>query len=245
MKAGHIEDGQKRIRVYLGGEAVADSTRVKLVWEKPYYPVYYFPADDVRGDLLAPSGDTARSPGRGIAELLDVKTGDRVATDAAYRYPEPEIEGLEDLVAFRWDAVDAWFEEDEQVYVHARDPYTRIDILSSSRHVEVMIDGVTVAESHKPTILFETGLVPRFYLPQVHVRLDLLTPTDSVTHCPYKGDATYWSIRAGDETHEDIAWSYRTPHPESARIAGLISFYNERVDLRIDGELQERPSRRS
>ena len=138
--------------------------------------------------------------------------------------------------------MDAWFEEDEEVFTHPRDPYTRVDILSSTRHVRVEVDGVTIAESASPSLLFETGLPPRYYLPKTHVRLDLLTPTETVTHCPYKGQAGYWSVRAGDTVHENLAWSYRAPLPESQKVAGLIAFYNEKVELYRDGVLQERPS---
>jgi uncharacterized protein (DUF427 family) len=150
-------------------------------------------------------------------------------------------EQLRDAVRLEWDAMDAWFEEDEEVFTHARDPYTRVDILPSSRHVRIEVEGVTIAESSRPTLLFETGLPARYYLPKTHVRLDLLTATETVTHCPYKGRAEYWSLRLGDATYRDLAWSYRTPLPESQKIAGLISFYNEKVDLYVDRVLQPRP----
>ena len=138
---------------------------------------------------------------------------------------------LRDHVRIDWDQMDEWLEEDEPVYVHARSPYTRVDILNSSRHVEVAVDGVVVADSHQPRILFETGLVPRFYLPMADVRLDLLTPTTSTTRCPYKGTATYWSVGQ----HRDIAWCYRAPLPESQKVAGLICFYQERAAIVVDG----------
>jgi uncharacterized protein (DUF427 family) len=145
------------------------------------------------------------------------------------------------LIAFRWSAMDHWFEEDEEVYVHARDPRTRVDILPSSRAVRVEVDGVTVATSSHPTLLFETGLPTRYYFAKTDVRLDLLVATAKVTACPYKGTARYWSVRAGDAVHPDLAWAYDSPLPESVRIAGLVCFYNERVDLTVDGERQERP----
>jgi uncharacterized protein (DUF427 family) len=204
-----IERGAKRVRAYLGGRLVADTTRPILVWEVPYYPTYYIPAEDVRTDLVE-------------AEVAAL----------------PE---LEDAVRLEWDAMDAWFEEDEQVFTHPRDPYTRVDILPSSRHVRIEVDGVTVAESDKPTLLFETGLPVRYYLPKPQVRMDLLVPTDSVSHCPYKGQAAWWSVRTGDDVHADLAWSYRTPLPESQKIAGLVAFYNEKADIHVDGVLQERP----
>jgi uncharacterized protein (DUF427 family) len=235
-----VERGAKWVRAYLGGELVADTTRPLLVWEKPYYPAYYFPIDDVRVDLLEEDGVT-HSPSRGDGRTFTIRAGGKEAPAAALRYDDPPFEQLRDAIRLEWGAMDAWFEEDEQVFTHPRDPYTRVDILPSSRHVRVEVDGVTIAETSKPTLLFETGLPARYYIPKTHVRMDLLTPTDSVTHCPYKGQAAYWSVRAGDTVHEDLAWSYRTPLPESQKIAGLISFYNEKVDIYVDGELQQRP----
>jgi uncharacterized protein (DUF427 family) len=237
-----VEHGAKRVRAYVDGELVADTTHPLLVWEKPYYPAYYIPIDDVRMELLEADGDFVHSPSRGNGRTFTLRAGGKEVATAAMRYEESPLEELRDAVRLDWDAVDAWFEEDEQVFTHPRDPYTRIDILPSSRHVRVEVDGVTIAESAKPTLLFETGLPTRYYLPKTHVRLGLLTPTDTVSHCPYKGQAEYWSVRAGEKDHADLAWSYRTPLPESQRMAGLISFYNEKVDIFVDGVLQERPS---
>ncbi len=236
-----VEHGAKRVRAFLGGEAVADTTAPLLVWEKPYYPTYYFPLRDVRTELLEPDGEVVRSPSRGDGATYTVRAGGKEARAAALRYETSPFEELREAVRLEWNAMDAWFEEDEEVFTHPRDPYTRIDVLQSSRHVRVEVDGVAIAESAKPTLLFETGLPVRYYLPKTHVRMDLLTHTDTVTHCPYKGQAEYWSVRAGDAVHPDLAWSYRAPFPESQKIAGLISFYNEKVDLYVDGALQERP----
>jgi uncharacterized protein (DUF427 family) len=236
-----VEDGPKRVRTYLGGELIADTTHVKLVWEAPYYPTYYFPQEDVRMELLAPTGRSEHSPSRGEAQYFTVKGGNRQAEDAALHYPDSPIDELRGLIRFDWGAMDGWFEEDEEVFVHPRDPNTRVDILHSSRHVEVVVNGVKIADTHKPTLLFETGLPTRYYLPKVDVRTDLLTPTDSQSGCPYKGFARYWSVDADGKTLEDLAWSYPTPLPESTKIAGLVSFYNEKVDLIVDGERQERP----
>ncbi len=236
-----VEPGAKRVRAYLGGEVVADTIHPVLVWEVPYYPAYYFPASDVRIEMLEPDGDVAHSPSRGDGHTYTVAAGGKRAPGAAVRYEESPIPELRNLIRLDWDAMDAWFEEDEEVFTHPRDPYTRIDILPSSRHVRVEIDGVTVAESSSPTLLFETGLPTRYYLPKTHVRLDLLTHTDSETHCPYKGEAEYWSVGTGDTVHEDIAWSYPTPLPESLGIAGHIAFYDEKVDVYVDGVRQERP----
>lgn len=239
-----VEQGQKRIRTYLGGELVADTTRPILVWEKPYYPTYYFPAADVRTELLSADGGVAHSPSRGDGHTFTVEAGGRSEPGAALRLEQSPFEELRDTIRLDWVAMDEWFEEDEQVFAHPRDPYTRVDILPSSRHVRVEVDGVTIAESPKPTIVFETNLPARYYLPRTHVRMELLTATDTASHCPYKGEAEYWSAQAGGTVHDDIAWSYRTPLPESQKIAGLISFYTERVDLYVDGVLQDRPSSR-
>lgn len=233
------ERSKKRVRAYLGGELVADTTRPALVWEVPYYPTYYFPAEDVRSEVLEPDGGVAHSPSRGDGRTFTVRAGGKEAPGAALRYEDSPIEELRDLIRLDWDAMDSWFEEDEEVFTHPRDPHTRVDILPSSRLVRVELDGVTIAESSSPWLLFETGLPVRYYLPKTHVRMDLLTPTDTVTHCPYKGQAEYWSVRTRETVYEDLAWSYRTPLPESQRIAGLVSFYNDKVDLYVDGVLQE------
>jgi uncharacterized protein (DUF427 family) len=237
-----IERGAKRVRAYLGGELVADTTRPLLVWEAPYYPTYYFPASDVRADLLQPGDEVAHSPSRGDGRTFTIRAGAEEAPGAALRYEESPLEELRGAIRLEWGAMDAWFEEDEQVFTHPRDPYTRVDILPSSRHVRVEVEGVTIAESTKPTLLFETGLPARYYLPRTHVRMELLEATDTASHCPYKGQAEYWLVRADDTIHADLAWSYRTPLPESQKIAGLIAFYNEKVDLHVDGVRQERPS---
>jgi uncharacterized protein (DUF427 family) len=236
-----VERGAKRVRAYLGGELVVDTIRPLLVWEVPYYPAYYFEAEDVRAELLEESGSEAHSPSRGDARILTVKTKARKAPGGALRYDSSPLGEIEGLIRLDWDAMDEWFEEDEQVFTHPRDPYTRVDVLHSSRHVRVEVDGIAVAESSKPTLLFETGLPARYYLPKTHVRIGLLTPTDSVSHCPYKGQAEYWSVRTDNGVQEDLAWSYRTPLAETQKIAGLVSFYNEKVDLYVDGVLQERP----
>jgi uncharacterized protein (DUF427 family) len=236
-----VERGAKRVRAFLGGEVVADTGRPLLVWEVPYYPTYYFPLADVCAELQ-PDGGSVHSPSRGDARRFTVLAGGREAPGAALRYAESPIEGLRDLIRLDWHAMDAWFEEDEEVYTHPRDPYTRVDILASSRQVRVEVGGATIAESASARLLFETGLPVRYYLPKTHVRLERLIPSETVSHCPYKGRAEYWSVRAPDGVHDDLAWSYRTPLPESEKVAGLIAFYNEKLDIYVDGVLQERPS---
>jgi len=238
--AVRVEQGAKRVRIYLAGRLVADTRRPFLVWEIPYYPAYYLPLADVVAEL-EPIGKTAHSPSRGEAQIFDVRVEGATAESAAMRYPDSPLEKLRDLVRFDWNAMDEWLEEDEPVYVHPRDPYTRVDILASSRHVRVAVDGVTVADSVRPRILFETGLPPRYYLPLSDIRAELLIPSDTQTRCPYKGTAGYWSVDTGHDMHRDLVWIYRAPLPESQKIAGLACFYNEKVDIYLDGELQERP----
>jgi uncharacterized protein (DUF427 family) len=238
-----VERSPKRIRTYLGGALVADTLAARLVWEIPYYPVYYLPLADVRAELV----DTglvermSRTARLGDAEVYDVKTAGGMAPGAARRFPAAPVEEVRGLVRFDWEAMDEWLEEDEPVYVHARSPYARVDILASSRRVQVAVNGVQVADSVRPRILFETGLPPRYYLPLTDIRLDLLRQSDTHTRCPYKGTADYWSVEVDGTRFDDYVWIYRTPVPESQKIAGLACFYNEKVDITVDGVLQERP----
>jgi uncharacterized protein (DUF427 family) len=203
----------------------------------PYYPTYYVPVDDVRAGL-AETGKTAHSPSRGQGDVLTVRTSTVEAAGAAVRYADSPIEDLRDQVRLDWEAMDAWFEEDEQIFTHVRSPYTRIDILPSSREVVVKLGDVELARTSHAHALHETGLPTRWYLPRVDVRMDLLTPSDTVTSCPYKGTTVHFNARLDAEGDEiaDIAWSYPTPLPESERIAGLMSFYPDRVSVTVDGE---------
>jgi uncharacterized protein (DUF427 family) len=230
-----VEEGGKRVRAVLGGEVVADTTRPVLVWEVPYYPAYYIPLADVRAELR-PDGGTVHSPSRGDARTFTVVAGGREAQGGAWRYEDSPIAALRGLVRFDWPAMDAWFEEDEEVFTHPRDPYTRVDILASSRHVRIEVGGATVAESTSPRLLFETGLPVRYYLPREDVRLDALKPSATTSYCAYKGEATYWSHGG-----EDVAWTYEQPLREAEPVRDLVCFWNERTDVEVDGEPQERP----
>jgi uncharacterized protein (DUF427 family) len=212
---------------------VVDSKRPLLVWEHEKYPTYFFPMKDVRMDWLEEAGQT------GSQRFWNLRVNGRQLERAAYQYlNRPELEGY---ITFRWHKMDQWFEEEEEVFVHARDPYKRVDAMPSSRRVRVVVDGVTVAETERPVLLFETTLPTRYYIPVADVHMDYLTPTDSHTRCPYKGIASYWSVSAGDKVYKDLVWSYLDPIPECPKIKGLLSFFNEKVDLYVDGELQERP----
>jgi uncharacterized protein (DUF427 family) len=238
-----FEDSPRRVRVMFGGETVADSRRVKLMHEQGHLPVYYFPGADVRMDLLEATDRTTHCPAKGDASYWSVQVGDRVAENASWGYPEPidSAPPLADYLAFYWNKMDHWYEEDEEVFVHPRDPYHRVDVLQSSRHVKVLVDGDVVAETDRPRILFETGLPPRYYIPPEDVRDDVLLPSDKETQCPYKGVASYHSVQAGGETREAVVWYYPNPIPAAADLEGHLCFFNEKVDLEVDGEAQQRP----
>jgi uncharacterized protein (DUF427 family) len=236
-----IEPADRRVRAYVAGELIADSTEPLYVWEGPNFPQWYLPVADVRTDLLVPSATEKHSSSRGEARFFTLKVDGTERVDAAWQYPDSPIEELRGYIRFRWDAIDTWLEEDEEVFVHPRSPYTRVEILPSSRPVRVEVDGVVLAETTRARVLYESGLPPRCYIPQDDVRMDRLDHTDHSSQCPYKGQAEYWSARVGDRVEENIAWSYSEPRRESDRIAGLVCFFNERVDLFVDGRLRDRP----
>lgn len=238
-----FEPSPRRVRGLLGGETVVDSRRAHLLHETGHLPVYYFPRDDVRTDLLHASEKRTHCPFKGEAAYWSVEAGGREAPEVAWHYPLPldDAPPLGDFFAFYWDALDAWYEEDEEVFVHPRDPYHRVDALESSRQVRVSVDGRVVAESARPVLLFETGLPTRYYLPREDVATDLLARSDTTTRCPYKGVASYFSLEAGGDRHEDLVWTYRDPTPTVGKIGGRLAFFNEKVDLEVDGEAQERP----
>jgi uncharacterized protein (DUF427 family) len=237
----HIELSPRRVRAYFANQVLVDSQQVLLVFETRRPPVYWFPIEDVRMDLLAPKDPAAGADSR--TRRWRSNTAGRVEENLAWNYAAPagDLAPLEGHIAFYWSAVDRWFEEDEEVFVHPRDPYTRVDTVHSSRHVRVEVDGQVVAETNRPVLLYETGLPTRYYIPKLDARMDLLEATGTVTHCPYKGTASYWSLRVGDRTYRDFVWAYPRPIPEIPKIENLLCFYNEKVDLYVDGVLQERP----
>lgn len=229
-----IEPGHKRVRAYLVGHLVVDTTRPLLVWESPYHPTYYFPTADVRAELVA-TGATEHSPSRGEGLLHDVAVADAVAAGAALTIPDSPIEELRGHVRLDWDAMTSWFEEDEEIFFTPRSPYTRLDILPSSRHVQVLAGDDVLAESTNAHVLHETGLAPRWYLPRVDVHMDRLGPGETFTYCPYKGTASYLATEI-DGQQTEVAWTYPTPLPESQRIAGLVAFDDRKVQVLVDGE---------
>ena len=234
----YFEDSPLRISAVLGGEIVVESDHAKMLHETGYLPTYYFPIEDVNQDLLEKTDHTTHCPFKGDATYWSVKADGEVAENAVWGYPEPLDSSPipADYVAIYFGAMDRWFEEDEEISVHPKDPYHRVDVRAGSRHVKVTVGGETIAESDRPKILFETGLPPRYYLPPEDVNTDLLTPSETVTHCPYKGAATYWSAEMNGKTIEDVAWSYPEPLPEAAKTEGHYCFLGDGVETEVDGE---------
>jgi uncharacterized protein (DUF427 family) len=238
----HMEPVPRRVRGMLGGRVVLDTTRALYLWEWPPYPQYYIPVDDIDAGVLVDE-DHVEKLRRGTARRLGLKTGEITRPAAGRVYTDDALPGLAGMVRLDWSALDSWFEEDEEVFVHPRNPYARVDALRSSRHVRVELEGVVLADSASPVLVFETGLPTRYYLPRVHVDFSHLRHSDTVTACPYKGRTSgYWSVEAGGTVHADLAWAYDFPTRDLLPIAGLISFYNEKVDIRLDGELLDRPT---
>ncbi|KAG2416543.1 hypothetical protein HFD88_007758 [Aspergillus terreus] len=238
--AGYSEDVARRVRVVFNGDIIVDSHTPKLVWEHPYYPVYYFPIKDITISYDCLQNETVASDGD--EAIYDLVIGGRTSPAAVTRVLKAGP--LMDHYKIGFDKADLWLEEDERMLGHPRDPYKRIQILQSSKHVRIEIDGVEVANTTRPKLLYETGLPVRKYIPFADVKWELLR--DDVgrsTSCPYKGDASYYTVRLpGREDKTGLAWWYKTPLPESTEIRGHVAFYDEKVDVWVDGEKQEKPA---
>jgi len=236
---GRIEPSPRRVRGFVGDLEVFDTTAARYVWEVPYYPQYYIPLADVRTDLLVDEGHPQRVQ-LGPSRTYALDAGGASCASAA-RVFDDDGGPVAGLVRFQWDAL-TWFEEDEQIHVHPRNPYARVDALRSHRHVVVEVGGVVLADTHSPVLLFETGLPTRYYIDRTDVRFEHLEASDTVSRCPYKGVTSgYWSVRGGDTTLADLAWTYDYPLPAVGGIAGTIAFYNEKVDITVDGSRSDRP----
>ncbi len=236
---GRIEPAPRRVRGFLGHELVFDTTAARYVWEVPYYPQYYIPLRDVVAGMLRDDEHPQRVQ-FGPSRMFSI-VGDGGAVASAARVFDAGDGVLAGFVRFEWTAL-TWFEEDEPIYGHPRSPYVRVDALRSHRHVTVTLDGVTLADTRSPVLLFETGLPTRYYIDRTDVAFEHLEPTATQTLCPYKGvTSSYWSVRVGDTVHADLAWSYETPLAAVAPIANLVAFYNEKVDITVDGVDGGRP----
>ena len=243
----HIEESPRHVRVKFGGEIIADSRHAMLLREKARTPVYYFPPGDVRAEAMRVTDHRDRCPHKGEATYSTIRVGDNVAEHAAWSYltPTTPCSAIRGCTAFRWSLMDAWYEEEEEIFVHPRDPYKRVDVLPSSRHVRVVVRGETVADTRRPHLLFETGLPTRYYIQMDDIRRELLVPSDTVTRCPYKGIASYWSVTSGNGVIHDLAWSYVDPIAECPKIRGLVCFFQEReAKIRVDGEELSKPMTR-
>jgi uncharacterized protein (DUF427 family) len=232
-----------RVRAVLAGEVVADSTRVALLHSSEALPVFWFPVDDLSAAHVVRGETTEVRPGLGRIAFHDLAVGPRTAAGAvrASVEPAPGAEFLTGHASLDWDAMDEWFVEEQLVLGHPKDPYTRIDVVPTTRHVQVSIDGIVVADSRRAKILQETSLPWRFYLPPEDVRTDLLRPSGSKSRCAYKGSASYWHARVGDRVVEDVVWAYAEPTHEAMPVRDLLCFFSERVDIDIDGVREARP----
>jgi uncharacterized protein (DUF427 family) len=239
----YVESSPKRVRALLGGQTVADSVRALLVLESGLQPVYYFPPSDVRFDMLEPSARRTTSSNTGQACSYDVRVGDRTEVDLAWCYEQPpsRVGAIKDHVAFDFQRMDHWFEEDQEVFEHPRDPYHRIDVYPSSRQVRVCLHGELLAESRRALALFESNLPVRWYLRPEDVNVRLVR-SETVTVCGYKGRSTYYSVElATGELVPDLVWCYTEPLTDGAAVKSLLCFFNERVDIDLDGQRQHRP----
>ena len=228
----------KWVRAVFNGETVADSKRALILRETRHTPVYYFPREDVRMDLAERTDEHTFCSFKGEASYWTLGVGDKSEENVMWSYETPfdEAMGMKDLVGFYWNRVDHWYEEDEEIFVHARDPHVRIDALKSSRSVRVVHKGVTLADTSRPVLLFETGHRTRYYIPTEDVAMEHLVLSSSETACPYKGTANYRSVKIGEEVIEDLVWSYADPLPECGAIKGLLCFYDEKIDdVIVDG----------
>jgi uncharacterized protein (DUF427 family) len=238
------EPSERWVRGRKGDVTVVDSRHPVLVWE-PDLPVpqYAFPREDVRTDLLHPAEHPPTGTHTGSQIFYDLHAGGAPVANAAWTFPADDLAGH---IAFEWfrrrdSGLDHWYEEEEEIFVHPRDPHKRVDALPSSRHVQVAVGGTLVADTRRPVLLFETSLPTRYYIPREDVRLDLFEPTDHRTACPYKGRAGYWNWHGEGDVPRNILWSYPDPLPAVAAVRGLLAFYNEAVDITVDGERLERP----
>lgn len=235
-----FEPAYRWVRAVKDGVTVADSKRPMLMIESRGEQDYYFPLEDVQQSLLTPSDHVEQSGYRGTKWFWHLEVNGNQVENAAWTYDSkenrPDFSGY---IAFDWHKMDHWYEELEEVFYHPRNPYHRVDYIDSSRHVEVFVDGVKVAESQRPLMVFETQIVPRIYLPEEDVDAAFLTPTDTASHCPYKGNASYYNIQINGEAIVDAAWYYPNPIPEAPRLKGKIAFWPEkdkRIKLIVDGK---------
>ena len=226
----------RRVRSMFGEETILDTRRGKLLHETGLLPQLYVPREDVRTDLMASTDKRTYCPFKGEASYWTLRVAERSAHNAVWAYSEP-LEGaawLRDHLAFYWSSLDAWLDEDEEVQGHLRDPYHRVDVRASSRRVRVRAGGAVIADTMQPKVLSETGLPNRFYIPAEDVRQECVERSAKRTVCPYKGAASYRTIRIGGELIEDAAWVYEEPLENALKVRGHLSFMAEGVEVDLD-----------
>ncbi|KAF2424498.1 DUF427-domain-containing protein [Tothia fuscella] len=238
----------RRVRVLFNNSYIIDTTQALHVWEHDGFPQYYIPFSALQNCTPSVREDIKANGGGAGASILKIqvpgpKGFKEKTTDRAIRFSDDaSLAGkLAGLVRLEFGSMDKWLEEDTPIYVHPKDPFRRIDVLPSTRPVEVKVGGKTVASSPNSVHLLETGLPTRFYLPLSAVDQSVLRPSDLLTKCPYKGDAEYYSVEVDGQLYRDLVWYYRVPTHESLGVAGLVCFYNEKVDIWLDGVQLERP----
>jgi uncharacterized protein (DUF427 family) len=234
----YMEPLRRRMSVELGGSIIARSDDAVILFEPARYPVAYFPIGDIDQDVLQNSDHESTHPDLGRTKWFDVVGGDdEVTKRGAWQHVDPPEQAatLRDTVAFAWRTMDAFYEEDQRILGHAADPYHRIDIRRTSRHLVVRDGDQVVADTHAPLVLYESGFAPRWYVPRADIVADALEPVEGQTFCPYKGLASYYNVGEA----RTAAWSYRAPFEEVERITDLVSFYPEKVTIMIDGEKLE------
>src|SRR5215469_2770323 len=240
----HAEPAPRRVRAMLGGQLIFDTTQARYVWEWEYYPQYYIPIEDVDERFIVDEHHVQRLR-QGTARRHGLRAGGVERPGTVRVFGNEAVSGVAGTARFDWEALDAWYEEDEQVFVHPRSPYVRVDALRSHRHVRASLEGITLADSATPVLVFETGLPTRYYFDRTDVHFKHLVLSRTQTACPYKGVTSgYWSVRIGNEVHgghHDLAWAYDFPTRQLLPIAGLIAFYNEKIDIDVDGARLPRP----
>ncbi|MEV4127319.1 DUF427 domain-containing protein [Nocardia sp. NPDC049707] len=228
---------RRRMRVRFGDEWIAESDDVVLLHEPGHYPVAYFPLEGVEQGVLRQTDRRTQHRDLGTTSWFTVTAGEHSAERAAWQHIElPDYAGeLRDRVAFAWRAMDAFYEEDERIVGHAADPYHRNDVRATSRHLVVRDGDRTIADTHRPVVLYESGFAPRWYVPREDVDESELTSVDGQTFCPYKGLASYYDIGARSRA----AWSYVDAWPEVGRVRGLVSFEPDKIEVYLDGNRLE------
>lgn len=254
-----VHPNHKWIKAFLDDAVVVDTTRAQVVWEpRRVVPSYAVPVDDIDGELvpydgpigtekparMGSGGPPVLTPGTPFSvhtsagTPFTIRTASGDLAGAAFTPADPDLDGY---VILEWDAFTQWHEEDVQVIGHPHDPFDRIDCLQSTRHVVVSLNDDVLADTTHPTMLFETPLPVRYYIPRKDVRMDLVEPSRTSTVCAYKGIASYWSGKAGQRLVPDIAWTYEQPLHDAQPVQDMISFFTERVDLVVDDEPIPRP----